>query len=65
MEMWNHPYDRRQSYWPAPGWVSMMRNNFGARRKTSVASIHEANSVEAGVKVVIGKASLLHPGGES
>jgi hypothetical protein len=35
----------------------MMRNNLGARRMTSVASVHEANSVKAGVKVVIGEIS--------
>src|SRR5215831_5970947 len=43
----------RQSYWPPPGCVSMMRNTFGARRMSSAASVHEANSTKDGVKVFI------------
>ena len=36
----------------------MMRNNLGARRMTSVASVHEANSIKDGVNMAAGKAGL-------
>jgi hypothetical protein len=54
----------RQSYWPPPGCVSTMRNTFGARRISSVASVHEASSIKDGVKVVIGLVTLrnIHAG---
>jgi hypothetical protein len=42
----------RQSYWPPPGCVSIMYNNFGARRIISVAKVHDANSIKAGVNMI-------------
>jgi hypothetical protein len=42
----------RQSYWPPPGCVSIIYNNFGARRIISVAKVHDANSIKAGVNMV-------------
>jgi hypothetical protein len=42
----------RQSYCPPPGCVSIMYNNFGARRIISVAKVHDANSIKAGINMI-------------